>query len=74
MLDKTNDYERCAATIGKNVGITARIIREKVTDLQNDPRAFLQFDIKDAIRERPGTSLLVAAGAGLLVGQVLRRL
>jgi len=30
--------------------------------------------VKDAIRERPGTFLLVAAGAGLLVGRALRRL
>ncbi len=74
MIGPATDYERCAATIGKNVGITARTIREKVTSFQNDPRAFVEVDLKDAIRERPGAFLLAAAGAGLLVGRALRRL
>ena len=74
MTELATDYERCAATIGKNAGIAARTIREKVTDFQSNPRAFVEVDVKDAIRERPGTFLLVAAGAGLLVGRALRRL
>lgn len=72
MTDMTSDYRRCAVTIGKNVGTTAKIIREKVTELQNDPRGFLEFELKDAIRQRPGTSILIAVGAGLLVGRALR--
>jgi ElaB/YqjD/DUF883 family membrane-anchored ribosome-binding protein len=74
MTDVAADYQRCAAKIGKNVGVTARTIREKVTHLQNDPRSFLETDVKDMIRENPGASLLVAAGAGLLIGRALRHL
>ena len=72
MTDMTSDYRRCAVAIGKNIGSTAKTIREKVTELESDPRAFMEFEVKGAIRQHPGASLLIAAGAGLLVGRALR--
>ena len=32
----------------------------------------LQENVADFIRERPGTSLLIAVGAGFLIGRLLR--
>jgi hypothetical protein len=51
-------------SIGGLEGLDIEQIRERFVDLNER--------VVELIRERPGTSLLVALGAGYLIGRILR--
>jgi ElaB/YqjD/DUF883 family membrane-anchored ribosome-binding protein len=54
--------------MGRDLGAQAQQQLEELRGRIGD----LQENVADFIRERPGTSLLIAVGAGFLIGRMLR--
>jgi ElaB/YqjD/DUF883 family membrane-anchored ribosome-binding protein len=78
-----SEYSDCAKDYGKKVADAASratdyieqkagILGDKLKDLQGKDFREIADDAKDYARRKPGQAMLIAAGAGLVLGFLLR--
>jgi len=78
-----SDFSECAKDYGKKVADAASrasdyieqkagVVGEKLKDLQGKDFREIADDAKDYARRKPAQAMLIAAGAGLVLGFLLR--
>ena len=79
MSEFSDDAKECgkkiadaAARAGDYIEDKARVVGEKFKDLQGKDFREIADDAKDYARRKPGQAMLIAAGAGLVLGFLLR--
>ena len=76
LAETTQEYGRKIAEAASQardyVGEKATIVGEKLKDLQNKDISEIADEAKEYARRKPGQALLIAAGAGLILGFLLR--
>ena len=80
---RMSDFSECAKDYGKKVADAASrasdyieqkagVVGEKLKDLQGKDFREIADDAKDYARRKPAQAMLIAAGAGLVLGFLLR--
>lgn len=74
--EHAQDYGRkiadAASRAGDYIEQKAGVVGEKLKDLQGKNFSEIADDAKDYARRKPGHAMLIAAGAGLVLGFLLR--
>lgn len=74
--DTAHDYGRkiadAASRAGDYIEEKAGVVGEKLKDLSGKDFREITEDAKDYARRKPGHAILIAAGAGLVLGFLLR--
>lgn len=70
--DLDDKYQRASEAAREKYRVAAEGVREGYGKVKTDIKR-VSNDVNDYVRENPGKSLLMAAGAGFLLGLVMRR-
>ena len=70
--DLDDKYQRASQVAREKYRVAAEGVREGYGKVKTDIKR-VSNDVNDYVRENPGKSLLMAAGAGFLIGLLVRR-